>query len=125
MVRLRKEITHPWFDKSYTLLAESTIKSLEEGVNYQIQKPSANLICKYLRDKIPLIASVNYAALHDTQGNIFEGHDIVLSGLKGEHIFFIDPEHAEEKVMLLEDLLFAIASRRAITTSSYLIAIKR
>ncbi len=123
--KLKRELTEPWFDKENTLLVESTIRAIEDGVDIKIQKPLAKIIVSYLKKGIPLIASVNYAALHNTQGNIFEGHDIVLSGIENDNIIYIDPEHAKEEVISLNDLMFAIISRRAISTSSYLIAIEK
>lgn len=123
--KLKLELMQPWFNKENTLIVESTVKAIEDGVDYKIQKPSANLITSYLEKKVPLIASVSYAALNNTQGDIFEGHDIVLSGIENGKVIYVDPEHAQEETISIEDLMFAIISRRAISTSSYLIAIEK
>ena len=78
-----------------------------------------------LKKSVPLIASVSYTALHNTQGDAFDGHDIVLSGIENGKIVYIDPEFATEELIDPEDLMFAIISRRAIATSAYLIAISQ
>ena len=123
--KLKDQMTNSWFDKEQTLLVETTLKAIKDGVNYIIKKPSLKIITSYLKQKIPLIVSVNYSALHNSQGIISEGHDIVLTGLTKNKIVFIDPEHAKEETISPEDLMFAIISRRAISTSAHLIAIKR
>lgn len=122
--KLKEGIEHPWFDKdSNLLLVKSTINAIESGVNYIIKKPTAKTISLYLKKNIPIIASVNYAALHNKQGNPYTGHDVVLTGIEDNWIRYIDPEHAKEESINIRDLMFAIISRRAISTSSYLIAI--
>ena len=123
--KLNQELTQPWFDKENTLLVESTIKAIKDGVDYKIKKPSTNTIVSYLEKGVPLIASVSYSALHNAQGNVFEGHDIILSGYEDGNITYIDPEHAKEETISIEDLMFAIISRRAISTSAYLIAVEK
>lgn len=125
ITKLKTQLTHPWFDKELTLLVEATIQAIEDGVNYLIQKPDMATIQSYLRSGTPLIASVNYAALHQRQGNIFEGHDILLMGMAQNKIFYIDPENGQEETVLADDLIFAIASRRSMATSSYLVAINK
>lgn len=126
LVKKIKDLIHnPLFEKENILLVETTVDAIKSGVNYIIQKPNLETINNYLDSKIPLIASVNYAALHDKQGQVYEGHDIVIIGYTDDRFIFIDPEHAREESISAENLMFAIASRRAITTSAYLIAIKK
>ena len=94
-------------------------------MDYRILKPNAKTIVSYLKKGVPLIASVSYAALHDKKGSVYEGHDVVLSGIDGKMVSYIDPEIAKEKTISIDDLMFAIVSRRAIASSAYLIAIEK
>ncbi len=116
---------HPWFSSEYYLVTDSIINALKNGVDYKIHIPSADIINKYLLNKTPLIVSVNYAALHNKQGDITATHDIVLNGIDKDNILFIDPEHAKQEKIDINQLMFAIYSRRAISTSAYLIAISK
>lgn len=121
--KLEKELNDSRRDKYYDLMLESTIKGIKEGVNYIIKKPNFRIIKSYLTRSIPLIVTVNYAALHDRQGDPFESHDIVLCGLEGETVYFVDPEHAKVESIDSSDLMFAFLQRKVISGSAYLLAV--
>jgi len=121
--KLEKELDDSERDKYYDLMLESTIKGIKEGVNYIIKKPNFRIIKSYLTRSIPLIVTVNYAALHDRQGDPFESHDIVLCGLEGETVYFVDPEHAKIESIDSSDLMFAFLQRKIISGSAYLLAV--
>ena len=121
--KLEKELNDSKRDKYYDLMLESTIKGIKEGVNYIIKKPNFRIIKSYLTRSIPLIVTVNYAALHDEQGDPFESHDIVLCGLEGERVYFADPEHAKIESIDSSDLMFAFLQRKIISGSAYLLAV--
>ncbi|MBU4210700.1 hypothetical protein KKC08_02550 [Patescibacteria group bacterium] len=123
--KLEIEANNPLFNRDFVPLVNSLISAIKNGVNYHISKPSLETIKEYLEKSVPLIASVSYTALHNTQGDAFDGHDIVLSGIENGKIVYIDPEFATEELIDPEDLMFAIISRRAIATSAYLIAISQ
>lgn len=122
--KLKHEFDSHNRDKYYDLMLELTIKGIKEGVNYIIKKPNFEIIKSSLVQKIPLSVMVNYAALHDLQGDPFESHDIVLCGLSGQKVFYIDPEHAKRESISVSDLMFAILESKVISASAYLIAIK-
>jgi len=123
--KLNTQMKNPWFSKEWSLLTNSIIQALKNGVDYIIKIPSRDIILTYLKNKVPLIASVSYAALHNKQGDIFEGHDVVLNGFDKESVLFVDPEYAKEEKIDFDQLMFAIASRRAVSTSAYLVAIDK
>jgi hypothetical protein len=107
----------------YQVALESTLKAFDAGVRYRIKKPALADIRDYLTQGIPPILTVNYAALHEVQGDPFEGHDIVITGNKDNHFFFIDPKHGKEEDIAASDLLFAWLQRKIIAAGAYLLAI--
>lgn len=121
--KLEKELKDSKRDKYYDLMLESTIKGIKEGVNYIIKKPNFSIMKSYLEKSIPLIVTVNYAALHNKQGDPFESHDILLCGLEGDTIYFIDPEHAKIESIDSSNLMFAFFQRKVISSSAYLLAV--
>ena len=122
---LIKKLENQTISRDFVPLVDSLISTIKSGVNYHILKPNIKIIQGYLEKNIPLIASVSYTALHNIQGDAFDGHDIVLSGIENGKIVYIDPEFATEELIDPDDLMFAIISRRAIATSAYLIAISK
>lgn len=123
--KLEKILAKSNRDKYYDLMLESTVKAIKEGVNYIIRKPNFEMIKSYLSKKVPISVRVNYATLHDEQGDPFESHDIVICGIKNSLVYYIDPEHAKMASMKNDDLMFAIVSSKVISASAYLLAIKR
>lgn len=121
--KLEKELKNSKRDKYYDLMLESTIKGIKERVDYIIKKPDFKTIKQYLTRSVPLIITVNYAALHDKQGDPFESHDIVLCGLDGNVVYFVDPEHAKIESIGSSDLMFAFLQRKIISGSAYLLAV--
>jgi len=121
--KLEKELRDSKRDKYYDLMLKSTIKGIKEGINYIIKKPNLKIIKSYLARSVPLIVTVNYAALHDKQGDPFESHDIVLCGLDGNVVYFVDPEHAKIESIGSSDLMFAFLQRKIISGSAYLLAV--
>ena len=79
--KLEKQLEGSRWDKYYDLMVESTIKGIKEGVNYTIKKPDFRIIKTYLNNKTPVSVRLNYAALVGKQGDPFDTHDVVLSGL--------------------------------------------
>jgi len=122
--KLKHELNSHSRDKFYDLMLESTIKGIKEGINYLIKKPDFEILKFYLTRKIPLSVRVNYTTLHDLQGDPFESHDIVLCGLAGKKVFYIDPEHGKDESINISDLMFAIFQSKIIAASAYLLAIK-
>lgn len=123
--KLEKELRSSKRDKYYDLMLESTIKAIKEGVNYVIQKPNFELVRSHLREKIPLVVRVNYSTLHDKQGDPFESHDIVLCGLSGNRVYFVDPENARQGLIDSQSLMFAMLQSKIISASAYLLAIRK
>lgn len=121
--KLEKELNNSKRDEYYDLMLESTIKGIKEGVNYIIKKPNFSIIKSYLTKSIPLIVTVNYAALHNKQGNPFESHDVLLCGLTGNTVYFVDPEHAKIESINSSNLMFALLQRKIISSSAYLLAV--
>lgn len=113
-------------NKDFKSIIKSTIKLLEEGVSYIIEKPlSLDRILDYVRSGIPVILVVNYQALFDKQGDVFAGHDIVLTGVEGNDVFFIDPVKGVEESKAVQEIYFAMTSRKLIAASCYAIAISK
>jgi len=79
--KLEKQLEGSRRDKYYDLMLKSTIKGIKEGVNYTIKKPDFRIIKTYLNNKTPVSVRLNYAALVGKQGDPFDTHDVVLSGL--------------------------------------------
>lgn len=122
--KLEGEMKNSERDKYYDLMLESTIKAIKEGINYIIKKPIIEIIKTYLNNKIPLFVRLNYAALVNEQGDPFDSHDVVLSGMEGESVWLIDPEDASKKLFDIQDLMFAIYQSKVISASAYLLAVK-
>lgn len=122
--KLEGELKDSKMDKYYDLMLESTIGGIKEGINYIIKKPSIEIIKAYLNKKVPLSVRLNYAALVGKQGDPFDSHDVVLSGLKDEKVYLIDPEDASIKLFDSQDLMFAIFQSKVISASAYLLAVK-
>lgn len=112
LYKLERKLKKSNRDKYYDQMLESTIRCIKEGVKYTIQKPNFNIFVSYLGQKTPLIVSVNYAALHNKQGDPFESHDIVLVGVENKKFSYIDPKHAKEEKISYDDLLFSIFQGR-------------
>ncbi len=110
-----------WFQERI----ETTIKAIEEGVHYLFQRPSKQLITSYLHKGIPLLVAVNPCALRNEQGNIYVGHDIVLTGCEEDIVYYIDPLEGIEKTMSFDDLMFSILARKVIETSGFMVAMKK
>lgn len=103
---------------------ESTIRCLRVGVRYTVVKPSRRLLASYLGRGIPLIITVNRAALRNAQGDPWAGHDIVLTGYQGDAFSFIDPQEGRQETMAFDDLFFAMLAKKVITQSAYMVVIK-
>jgi hypothetical protein len=112
-------------DNWYVLRIEATIRAVQGGINYKIQRPTIQVISSYLKRKIPIICATSYYALIGEQGDPYQGHDIVLSGIDRNNIYYIDPQDALEKVIDIEHLIFAITSRKTTVTSAYMIAVMK
>lgn len=122
--KLDEERQHPWFDCWYDKMYQSITKSLREGVNYCIQPPTPEIIKSYLKRKIPLIVSVNPLVFNQQQGgDPSVGHDIVLSGIKGDSVYYIDPLIGKQRSAGLEHVMLSIYARKWITTSAWIVAI--
>lgn len=118
-------------DDSYLHMIDSIVGCIGAGANYLIAKPTTQTITCYLERGIPLILSVSLAAWYNTQGDPYEAHAVVLSGIEGDTIHFIDPGYsgqdrlaaldlrfldpgqAREGSIGLDDLRFAMLSRKA------------
>jgi hypothetical protein len=109
-------------DRWYAPMLDSIVASLEEGVGYLVRRPTWNTIAAYLRRGVPVVAVVNYAALHSRRGNPFSGHDVLVTGYEGRKVFLVDPLIGAEQRVDRDQLMFAIASRSATGTSEYLAA---
>ena len=123
--KLEKELRNSQRDKYYDLALESTIKGIKEGVNYLIKRPSPEVIKSYLKKRIPVSIRINYAALVGKQGDPFDSHDVVLSGLKDKKVYLVDPADTSQKWFDIEEVMFAIQQSKVISASGYLLAIKQ
>lgn len=121
--KLEMELKNSKRDKYYDLMLESTIKAIKGGINYIIAKPTVEIIKKYLSKKIPLSVRLNYAALVGKQGDPFDSHDVVLSGVRDRDIYLVDPYDASEKIFDGEDVIFAVLQSKIIAASAYLLAV--
>ncbi len=122
--KLVKELENSKRDKYYDLMLESTIKAIRNGINYVIAKPTVEIIKKYLNKMIPVSVRLNYTALVGEQGDPFDSHDVILSGIKNNDFYLIDPYDASEKLFKQDDLMFAISQSKIISASAYLLAVK-
>ena len=129
-------------DDSYLRMIDSILGCIGAGANYLIARPSTQTITSYLERGIPLILSVSHAAWYNTQGDPYEAHAVVLSGIEGDNIHFIDPGYspqprlavedlrfldpgqAREGSVSLDDLRFAMLSRKTTDAAAYLLAVK-
>lgn len=125
LIKLDRRLSKHNRDKYYDLMLKSTIKAIKDGVDYIIRKPNLEIIKSYLSKKIPVSVRLNYAALHNQQGDPFESHDIVLCGLKDRRVYYIDPEHAKLESIKNDNLMFAIFQSKVISASAYLLAIMK
>jgi len=103
---------------------EATIEALKEGVNYVFQKPTRETMTSYLEKGIPLLVAVNPCALRNEQGDIYRGHDIILTGVESNIVYYIDPLKGRECKISFEDLMFVILARKIIETSAYMVGVK-
>lgn len=122
--KLDEERKHPWFDSWYDKMHQSITKTLQEGVTYNIQPPTEAIIKDYLKRKVPLIVSTNPLVLNKKQGSDCSvGHEIVLSGINKDQVYYIDPLIGEEKSTSLEHVMLSIYARKWITTSAWMVVI--
>lgn len=123
--KLEEQLRDSQRDKYYDLMLKSIIDGIKEGVKYIIKKPDFEIIKTYLTNKIPLSVRLNYAALVNKQGDPFDSHDVVLSGIEGKKVRLVDPKDASEKLFDYQDLMFSIFQSKVISASAYLLAIKK
>ena len=77
-------------DAWYAPMLQSTIRRLERGGTYHIAKPRLDLMRSYLSHGIPLLPTINTAALYNKQGNPYSRHSIILTGFRDDQFAFID-----------------------------------
>lgn len=105
-------------------ILESTIRCLQAGCNYIIDKPTIGCIDEYLSQNIPVILIVNHSALRDMPGeDLYKTHAIVLTGKQNDKIYFIDPQNAIQESISVERLMFALLQAKIIANSAYMLAI--
>jgi len=118
---MQQSISDAWYKERIN----STVMCMREGVNYRIEKPTVQTISAYLSQGVPLIIAVNTCVFYNRQGDPYDGHDIVLSGIDGNLVQYIDPWSAQVQTLPIEDLLIAILARKVIVTSAYAVAIAK
>ncbi len=123
--KFKDELSHPWFDKEgYQAGTESLIQAMESGVNYIIERPNFEIIQQALKSGIPPIVTVNPSALYRRQdSNLYAAHDVAVTGVDGDQVYFVDPNLPEEQQTDPESLMFAILSRKVIVHPTYMVLI--
>jgi len=125
LAKLEEEQKHPWMNKDYNIDISSIIDPIKSGVTYYLEPPSLKLIKSYLKQKIPLIISVNPLVLNKYQAyNTFAGHAVVAVGFSKNLIHFIDPDQGVERSMPEEEFMLTIFARKFINTVGWAIATK-
>jgi hypothetical protein len=102
---------------------ESLIRCLESGCNYVMEKPSLQTIREYLAKNIPLIVNVSDCALYDLPGDPYTPHAIVLTGIRDNSLYVIDPNRGIEECIDWPKIWFAILQCKIIALPAYMIAI--
>lgn len=112
-------------DAYFAPLIESTIRCLQAGCRYALEKPNIQRIQTYLTARIPLLVSLNAAALYEEPMEaLFTAHAVVLTGLVDGRIYFLDPNDGVERSTSPDQLLFAMLQSKVIATSAYMLAIQ-
>jgi hypothetical protein len=105
------------------VVSESYLKLLAAEGQLKITVPTMRIVNRFLRQEIPLIASVDRGIFYDSPGDLGTGHSIVVLENREGKVGYNDPGDGYE-YSIDRNLFFAAMNFYAMNHSAYLIAVQ-